>query len=137
MPTFIRPGGWHFTFIKPDDLQWAKSTEDLLKLSVGRAARVSYLTHDGTRDREEDIALHDKLAKTATLGADPMHASPFEHQAQAQWLGHGDKPERFGNFEGWKQYRKMFAHEAGPDTTDRCNACGCWGGRHVTGCMEA
>lgn len=130
MPTYIAPGGWHLPFVRGEDLEQAISTEELLKVSVGRCARVSYLTHDGVRDRAEDIALHDRLANTATLGADPMHASPFEHQAQA----FGNR-ERFANFEGWRQYRKKFKHEAGPSTEQRCSACGCWGGRHVKGCV--
>lgn len=134
MPTYIAPGGWHLTYINNDDIQWAQHTNQLLQLSVGRCARVSYLTHDGKRDRDEDIALHDKLAKTASLGADPMHASPFEHQARASALDKLGNRRRFANFEGWIQYRKLFEHEAGPDTRDRCHRCGCWAGRHVTNC---
>lgn len=80
----------------------------LKKVSVGRCARVSYLTHEGKRDLEKDIELHDKLAATAS-SEDPGHFSPFEHVAQA--LG---RPERIGNFTGWKQYRKTFMNEAGP-----------------------
>lgn len=131
MPQHIAPGGWHLPFITNVDLQRAASLETLLAISTGRCARISYLTHDGRRDPAEDVELHDRLAKTATLGADPMHASPFEHQACA--IG---RRQRIGNFEGWRQYRKQFAHEAGPDTTERCNACGCWGARHVEGCLR-
>ena len=43
----------------------------LCKLSVARCARVSYLTHDGKRDREKDLELYEKLlgaARTA-IGA--------------------------------------------------------------------
>lgn len=135
MPQYIAPGGWHLPFIRPDDIEGADSTEELLKISVGRCARTSYLTHNGIRDKSEDIALHDKLAATASGGIDPMHASPFEHQARA--LGHGSLPPfRIGNFEGWQQYRKMFEYEAGPDTRDRCGRCGCWGGRHVVSCAH-
>lgn len=130
MPQYIAPGGWHIPFVDNDDLQWAKAMEDLLKLSVGRCARTSYLTHDGRRDRDEDIALHDRLARAASEGIDQMHASPFEHQAQASVF----KGLSCGNFKGWIQYRKMFKHEAGPDTSNRCERCGCWGGNHVKGC---
>ncbi len=140
LPNYVAPGGWHLPFVRTDDIEQAESTEQLLKLSVGRCARVSYLTHDGQRDRAEDAELHDKLAKTATLGADPMHASPFEHQAMAVGAADhliGSSLAHHGNFEGWKQYRKMFEHEAGPSTRDRCKRCGCWGGRHVTTCPEA
>lgn len=138
MPTFIAPGGWHLPFIRNEDIQDAASTEELLKISVGRCARTSYLTHNGIRDKSEDIALHDRLAATASGGIDPMHASPFEHQARAlpivNTTGIERYPTRAGNFEGWLQYRKLFEHEAGPDTRDRCERCGCWAGRHVASC---
>lgn len=139
MPTFIKPGGWHLPFVRNDDIEAAVSTEELIKLSVGRCARVSYLTHDGRRDREDDFALHDKMIKAAGDGSDPLHASPLEHPAQAMpWFpGHrGErKPRsRSGNFEGWLQYRKTFAHENGPDTSNRCDLCGCWADDHVVKC---
>lgn len=50
----------------------------LRQISVGRIARVSYLTHDGRRDVKEDIALHDRL-----VAQTPLHASPAEPVAQA------------------------------------------------------
>lgn len=75
--------------------------ERLRKISTGRCARVSYLTHDGRRDITEDIALHDRLAASG-------HWSPFEHVATATTttnLG--------GNFgPRWIQHRKTFANEA-------------------------
>lgn len=74
------------------------------KVSVGRCARVSYLTHDGRRDVKEDIALHDRLVKQV-----PLHASPLEHVAQA--LGPNDANTWSGNVRGWKQYRKMLPYE--------------------------
>ena len=131
MPTYLPPGHWHIPYV--DDDEPGISNLDLaIKVGVGRCARVSYLTHEGKRDPKEDIALHDRLANTATLGADPMHASPFEHVAKAV----GGR-ERIGNFEGWRQYRKLFAHENGPKTGNRCDLCGCWEGRHVVGCIDA
>lgn len=142
MPTYRAPGEWHLPMIDAADFEIAAKTLDvdllashrlvedyLKKVSVGRCARVSYLTHDGKRDLAEDVALHDKLAATASEGTSPMHASPLEHQAQAV----GGRV-RYGNFEGWRQYRYFFKHENGPDTTMRCERCGCWDGRHATGC---
>lgn len=62
----------------------AAVTRVLIKVSVGRCARVSYLTHEGKREIEKDIELHDRL-----VGSAPLHASPAEHVAQAmdypQW----------------------------------------------------
>lgn len=75
--------------------------EALIKVSVGRCARVSYLTHEGKRDVSEDVRLHDDLVVKR-----PLHASPAEHVAQAL-----DTLEWSGNFQGWRQYRKTLAHE--------------------------
>lgn len=61
--------------------------EVLRKVSVGRCARVSYLTHDGKRDLQADIDLHDRL-----IVQQPAHASPAEHVAQAL-----DWPKWFAN----------------------------------------
>jgi hypothetical protein len=90
----------------PDDIEAAaKYAEELMvKISVGRCARVSYLTHDGRRDIKEDIGLHDRL-----LSQKPMHAAPFEHVAMAL-----DQPERHGNLVGWKSYRMTLPNESVP-----------------------
>ena len=73
---------------------------ELRKISTGRCARVSYLTHDGRRDIAEDIALHDRLLKD-------RHFSPFEHVATATTT-----TQLGGNFgPRWIQYRKTFASE--------------------------
>jgi len=129
MPTYVEPGGWHLPYTDGDPMF------DILditkKISTARCARVSYLTHEGKRDPVEDIRLHDDLA--STLNADePGHFSPFEHPAMA--IG---KRERHANFEGWKSYRQFFPRQAGPDTSDRCDTCGCWAGNHVLGCGMA
>lgn len=57
------------------------------------------MTHDGRRDLQEDIKLHDRLLESG-------HWSPFEHCAQAL-----EEAEWCGNFVGWKQYRKSFKQE--------------------------
>lgn len=144
MPKRLEIGEWHLPLVDEDDRVTASTPsalaygnpdplETLKKVSTGRCARVSYLTHDGRRDIIEDVRLHDQLAATATLGADPMHASPFEHVAVAT----GGR-QRHGNFEGWKQYRKFFPKENGPYTDTRCAGCGFWvSGKHVFGCPEA
>lgn len=138
MPTYVPPGGWHLPFIRSEDRievtsthsSLSESTRFLKKVSVGRCARVSYLTHNGRRDLSEDVRLHDRLAATASEGDEPMHASPFEHVAQAMGTS-----ARFANFEGWRQYRAEFPKESGPDTTIRCIRCGMWGNSHVLGCQ--
>jgi hypothetical protein len=73
----------------------------LVRISVGRCARVSYLTHDGKRDPSEDVRLHDDL-----MTKRPLHASPAEHVALPQIT-----PSWSGNFYGFTQYRKTLLFE--------------------------
>lgn len=103
-PTPLSTGGWHMPFITGEDE--GLGLEQRKKIATGRCARVSYLTHDGRRAPEEDIALHDRLA-----GSSPGHWSPFEHVAEALRA-----PAQSGNFRGWRQYRKTFLgeHVGGP-----------------------
>lgn len=104
-PTFVDPGEWHLPLVSscPSDPLYVDpseiSPEDLVKISVARCARVSYLTHDGIRDLAKDLELYERLLQSG-------HWSPFEHQAMAL-----EVRERYGNLVGWKQYRKFFAHE--------------------------
>ena len=146
-PALCASGAWHLPLVdfSLGDWVWAKSHAHehgagvpgaaLAKLSVARCARVSYLTHDGKRAPQADIALHDRLLKSG-------HMSPFEHAAQggepwsSPWssgvyVQHGgapDVPARYyetiddpgprgsnfiGNFRApWVQYRKMIFGEA-------------------------
>lgn len=117
------PIPYHLPYITRNDLElWATdelSTEDLIKCSVARCARVSYLNHDGTDpDLQKDIDLHDKLR-------DMQHMSPFEHVGmpmlfkevssrftRAEWekgMTHVDRDGTCwsGNFRHWVQYRQM------------------------------
>jgi hypothetical protein len=102
MPRVLQAGEWHLPLIHWDDeIDNTISPADLIKVSVGRCARVSYLTHDGKREPVKDIELHDRL-----VVQQPLHASPAEHVAQALAT-----PERSGNFSGWLQYRKTLPNE--------------------------
>ena len=106
-PKQLDKGQWHMPLIYDRDREmaeerWgAQATENLVKISVARCGRVSYLTHDGKRDFDKDLELYDKL-----LAAQPLHASPAEHVAMAL-----DTADRSGNFVGWKQHRKFLVHE--------------------------
>lgn len=84
------------------------------RISAGRCARVSYLTHDGKRDIQADIDLCERLRISG-------HMSPLEHvarpmtefeQQQKYWSTStiGESPF-LGNFRGWFQFRKEFKHE--------------------------
>jgi hypothetical protein len=76
------------------------SIAHLKMVSVGRCARVSYLTHDGRRDPTADIELCTRLIESG-------HWSPFEHVAVAA----GSPDQWSGNLRGWNQYRKEFKNE--------------------------
>lgn len=72
---------WHLPFISEEDRESFQDSDpaalpsgELLLCSIGRCARVSYLTHDGRRDVTEDVALARRLL-------DSGHMSPFEHVA--------------------------------------------------------
>lgn len=101
-PKLLHPGQWHVPYILPEEraiLPWDK----LIKLSVARCARVSYLTHgEGKLDLDADFALHDRLR-------DSGHMSPFEHQAKPYDPAYFE-PE--SNFTGWTQYRKLLPGES-------------------------
>ena len=132
-PQELKFGEWHLPFITHEDwprinqlaLKWvdegissSPSARNLIspviaieiakKVSTGRCARVSYETHDGKRDIEKDIELHDKLFAGVKTG-EPLHSTPAGHQAMAL-----STSERVGPFIGWQQYRKEFLGEAGP-----------------------
>jgi hypothetical protein len=129
-PVQLLPGEWHLPYVSKIDrsevndyLRFSPHTEPfeddhgfitdiltyyLIKVSVARCARVSYLSHDGKKTTvEADIALYDRL-----LASVPLHASPAEHQATSM-------PENgihlyallSGNLIGAIQYRKLLEGE--------------------------
>lgn len=162
-PTRKVSGNWHLPFA--DDAETADQVEAWLnadnvlkgpvnsysfetnlytRVSVARCARVSYesfstVLPDGTvvpgkrSTVEEDLGLYDRL-----LAAQPLHASPAEHQATPDdvknidvkvgeaseeqkrqrmsppidIVGEWCRPEEHGNLVGWRQYRKMLKGES-------------------------
>lgn len=101
-PAEIDWNDWHLPLV-PDlaDLRGAGySVESIKKISAGRCARVSYLTHHGERDPEADIALCERLVSSG-------HMSPLEHVATPT-----DDQERNGNFVGWRQMRRDVPNES-------------------------
>lgn len=96
-PRKVNFGDWHLPF--GDKIDPTLSEEDQRKIVTGRAARISYLTHDGVMDSTKDIGITDRL-----LGAG--HWSPAEHCARSVM-----SDDYYGNFKGWKQYRKDFPNE--------------------------
>lgn len=143
-PQQLQPGEWHLPFITEADrtcytplpyearhlavigspyvgcVPGRRPVEELIKISVARCARTSYLTHDGkVPSIEQDLDLYDQL-----VGARPLHASPAEHQATPDVLikGHeGPYGERrvdrwqnahqHGNLRGFIQNRKIIEQQ--------------------------
>jgi thymidylate synthase ThyX len=101
VPQAVELGRWHVPLIQADER--SLPDEELCKLSVARCARVSYLTHDGTRDRAKDVELYERLLDGGANG----HWSPFEHVATPA----ADPAAHSANFVGWEQYRKRFPQE--------------------------
>lgn len=117
-PNKLANGEWHLPYITSEE--WALQIpngdgqrpvlpEELIKVSVARCARVSYLAHAGRKTTmEEDLRLYEQL-----VGSTPLHASPAEHQAMPdEGVQHGFKvawinENEHGNLRGWRQYRKM------------------------------
>ena len=104
VPRRVAWGGWHQPYIYREDAKEAEKrglrSLDLAKISCARCARVSYLTHDGRRDLDEDLALHDRLLA-------PGHMSPFEHAAACRHL----RTKRSNFRPPWSQYRKVIPYE--------------------------
>lgn len=100
-PTPVAVGEWHCPY--GDNIEGI-SQEDKIKVAVARAARVSYTNIEGETSVQKDIELHDRLLAAG-------HCSPFEHAAQAT-----GEYCYYGNFQGWKQYRKTLKGENKIDT---------------------
>ncbi len=99
---------WHLPLVREEDHEQVASLEDLIKVSVGRCARVSYLTHSGVRDLSADIELHDRLIASG-------HMSPLEHPARPlSTAARQREGEWSGNFRGWRSYRKDIGGESNP-----------------------
>jgi thymidylate synthase ThyX len=121
-PKELKPGEWHLPYIPEEDCL-ETTTDNFIKLSVARCARVSY--NNTSPDIDKDIALADRLLESG-------HMSPFEHQAipmEYPSLGYCtdgvlrvwqdmsfDKGQTHmdtegnmwsNNFRGWAQYRAM------------------------------
>ncbi len=106
-PAALDHGQWHLPLVGPDDREQVASIEDLIKVSAGRCARVSYLTHAGKRDLAADVQLHDRLLESG-------HMSPLEHPARPLSKAELEQSEWCGNFRGWRSYRKEIAGEDNP-----------------------
>ena len=113
-PETLQKNQWHLPFITDQDFDESKAwlaaqgktgvTRLLIRRSVAKCARVSYLNHEGKPSTiEQDLELYDRL-----VGADPKHCSPTEHIAKAV---HANNKAYSGNLKGWTQFRKTLKGE--------------------------
>lgn len=106
-PRELLVGEWHLPFVtdlehQEEAIEPRPGIPALIRKSVARCARVSYLNHDGhSTTLQEDTQLYRRL-----LGSNPIHASPAEHQAMAT-----TSRKMSGNLRGWIQYRKTLKNE--------------------------
>jgi thymidylate synthase ThyX len=119
-PNWKGPGDWHLSYITDSDYERVEQMENmdaietLKRMSAARCARVSYNNFDGRpTSPEQDLALFDKLISEGS--ADPIHASPTEHQATPdryfERIMKFDRPDLSGNLPGWVQFRKTLPNE--------------------------
>lgn len=125
-PQLLKYGQWHMPYLDTQTIDEIHSnnilnTNEMLEtckmVSAARNGRVSYLTQDGLRDWQEDVALYNRL-----VTADVLHASPLEHVATPSMSeegyqnvldacdllvcpGHDEIEYRPSNFKGWNQFR--------------------------------
>jgi len=101
-PRALGPGEWHLPLMPDLDELAAPhgdyNLEGLKQISAGRCCRVSYLSHAGVRDPQDDIRMCRDLIANG-------HMSPLEHVATPA------PGERHGNFVGWRQYRQEIPYE--------------------------
>ena len=131
LPNFLRYGEWHLPYVDTfrragggdSSLEYVVgnvgvSLEDALKVSSSCCAQVSYRLTDNSLEKAEMIY-------KMLVEAEPVHASPFEHQCYPMdeetqldsegVTGYNNSLGYYsGNFFGWVQHRQLI-----PDNT-------CW-----------
>jgi thymidylate synthase ThyX len=90
-PQVLMHGEWHTPLLQADER--GLDAETRKRISAARCARVSYLTHEGTREIAKDLELYERLKND-------RHLSPFEHVATP-----ASDVEFHANFRGWTQMR--------------------------------
>ncbi|HEY1975722.1 MAG TPA: FAD-dependent thymidylate synthase [Candidatus Baltobacteraceae bacterium] len=98
-------GEWHLPLLQDDER--SLPIESQKKISAARCARVSYLTHEGKREVDKDLELHDRLKSD-------RHLSPFEHVATP-----AHDVAFHANFRGWIQMRNEIEAATWPSVANR------------------
>lgn len=101
-PTLLDESGWHLPYVDAKGRDAGLELESLIKVSVARCARVSFLRSNEEFDLVSDLRVYNRLSTNG-------HWSPFEHIARPY---PGGGPCLGGNFgAGWMQLRKTFSNE--------------------------
>ena len=108
-PEFLDIDQWHLPYITKEERN-QYPINDLLAISAARCARISYKPFDG------DSSIEKEMERAKSLMKFPVHASPFEHQAQPD-----PYTKKFAdqnrNFHGWTQYRATLTADTQWDRT--------------------
>ena len=118
-PLLLADNEWHLPYVvrkrseNEDKLSYLDNDGKVLTLdnaivcSAARCARSSYANHDNSlTTHENDSKLADRL-----IGSDPMHLSPFEHQARP-FNNEEERGKFCSNFRHFFQQRKAIEFEA-------------------------
>ena len=127
-PLLLKNDEWHLPYVvrkrndDDDKLSYFDNDGKILTLdeaivcSAARCARSSYANHDNSMTTyENDSKLADRL-----IGSDPMHLSPFEHQARP-FNDEKEKEKFSSNFRHFFQQRKAIEFEAWKYETNENN----------------
>lgn len=119
-PVDLTPDDWHMPYF--GDGYWLLDCgiplEDALAISSSCCAQVSFRKLDDTLDKA-------KMIYARLVESEPVHASPFEHQAKPmkrhadfrnKGVTHKDRAGNFwsGNFIGWIQHRQLIPNNVAP-----------------------
>jgi len=126
IPKRLNYGDWHLPLLQDDEFvlsddspEWNESQgfsgtmytlPDAQKISAGRCARISYLTHVGTREPSADIELCTNLIKSGHMSPLEHVATPMDEQSVKEILC-DERIPFCGNFRGWVQLRKQIENE--------------------------
>lgn len=119
-PADLTPDDWHMPYFGEGYwlLDCGIPLEDALAISSSCCAQVSFRKLDDTLDKA-------RMIYARLVESEPVHASPFEHQAKPMKRGadfrnkgitHRDRAGKFwsGNFVGWIQHRQLIPNNVAP-----------------------